>query len=203
MKKLESYLGFDINLDDEGNVVIKDMCKYPQLTKNCQEFYNRMELLKIDESKITFPLMIKDWVVTINPTDKETIMEYFKIGGIKKVVEEQKSKLIGKTTFIKPEIHYPKKAKCPNLIIHFYQLVNEGGVLIYDEYDMIDYCQIVYENTKQFTKKRVAKLEKYVNTAELFQMPFLPMEMVRFNEKGDIRDFEQHLLALTGVELPF
>jgi hypothetical protein len=68
---------------------------------------------------------------------------------------------------------------------------------------MIDYCQIVYENTKQFTKKRIAKLEKYVNTAELFQMPFLPMEMVKFDEKGDIRDFEQHLLALTGVELPF
>jgi hypothetical protein len=203
MKKLKPIFGFNVNYDENGNIEVNDVCNYPSERKNCLEFYNRIELLKIDESKITFPLMIKDWVVTINPTDKETIMEYFKIGGIKQVVEEQKSKLIGKTTFIKPEIHYPKKAKYPNLIIHFYQLVNEGGVLIYDEYDMIDYCQIVYENTKQFTKKRIAKLEKYVNTAELFQMPFLPMEMVRFDENGNIKDFEQHLLALTGVELPF
>jgi hypothetical protein len=203
MKQLKPIFGFKVNYDDGGNIDVDVPCSYPSEKKNCQEFYNRMELLKIDESKITFPLMIKDWVVTIIPTDKENIMEYFKIGGIKKVVEEQKSKLIGKTTFIKPEIHYPKKAKYPNLIIHFYQLVNEGGVLIYDEYDMIDYCQIHYENTKQFTKKRVAELEKLVNVAELQQMPFLPMEMVRFDEMGDIRDFEQHLLALTGVELPF
>jgi hypothetical protein len=202
MKKLKPILGLKVNYDDGGNIDVDVPCSYPTEKKNCQEFYNRMELLKIDESKITFPLMIKDWVVKINPTDKETIMEYFKIEGIKKVVEEQKTKLIGKTTFIKPEIHYPKKAKYPNLIIHFYQLVDEGGVLIYDEYDLIDYCIIQY-NTKQFTKKRVADLEKLVNVAELQQMPFLPMEMVRFAEKGDIRDFEQHLLALSAVELPF
>lgn len=202
MKKLKPIFGFDVNYDENGNIEVNDVCNYPSERKNCLEFFNRMELLKIDESKITFPLMIKDWVVTINPTDNETIIEYFKIGGIKKVVEEQKSKLIGKTTFIKPEIYYPPKTKYPNLHIHFYQLVGEGGVLIYDEYDLIDYCKIHY-NTKQFTKKRVADLEKLVNVAELQQMPFLPMEMVRFDEMGNIKDFEQHLLALTGIELPF
>ena len=79
MKKLQSYLGFDINLDNDGNVIISDMCEYPQLSKNCQTFYNKLELIKIDESKITFPTQLKEWVVTISPTDKDTIMEYFKI----------------------------------------------------------------------------------------------------------------------------
>jgi hypothetical protein len=203
MEKLQPLFGFDVNYDENGNVEVNDVCNYPSEKKNCQEFFNRMELLKIDESGIKFPINLKHWVITVKPNNKEVIMDYFRIMGIKKVVEEHKSELIGKITFIKPEIKYPEKGKYPNLHIHFYQLVNEGGVLIYDEYDMIDYCQIVYENTKQFTKKRIAKLEKYVNTAELFQMPFLPMEMVKFDEKGDIRDFEQHLLALTGVELPF
>ena len=201
MKKLKPIFGFRVNYDDGGNIEVDVSCGFPQEKKNCQEFYNRMELLKIDESKITFPLMIKDWVVTINPINKETIMEYFKIKGIKKVVEEHKSKLIGKTTFIKPEIHYPKKAKYPNLTIHFYQLVDEGGVEIYDEYDMIDYCQIFYENTLQFTKKRITDLEKYVNTEELIRMPFLPIELVRFDEFGNIMDFEQH--KINTIELPF
>jgi hypothetical protein len=203
MKKLKPIFGFDVNYDENGNIEVNDVCNYPSEKKNCQEFFNRMELLKIDESGITFPITLKHWVITINPINKETIIEYFKIKGIKKVVEEQISELIGKTTFIKPEVKYEEKGKYPKLHIHFYQLVDEGGVLIYDEYDMIDYCQNHYENTKQFTKKRVADLEKLVNVAELQQMPFLPMEMVRFDENGNIKDFEQHLLALTGVELPF
>jgi hypothetical protein len=68
--------------------------------------------------------------------------------------------------------------------------------------NLIDYCIIQY-NTKQFTKKRVADLEKLVNVAELQQMPFLPMEMVRFDEMKNIKDIEQHLLVLSLVELPF
>jgi hypothetical protein len=203
MKKLDPIFGFDINFDDEGNVVINDMCEYPQLSKNCQTFFNKLEHIKIDECEITFPTQLKEWAVIISPTDKETITEYFKIDGIKKVVEKNKPDLIGKTTFIKPEIYYPVKSKYPNLIIHFYQLVNEGGVLIDDAYDMIEFCQIYYENTKQFTKKRIANLEKYVNAQELLQIPFLPIELVRFNETGNIKDFENHLLAKSASELPF
>ena len=202
MKKLESIFGFDVNLDDEGNVVINDMCEYPQLSKNCQTFYNKLELIKIDESKITFPTQLKEWVVTISATDKKTIMEYFKIDGIKKVVEENKSKLIDKITFVKGEIYYPKKSKYPKLAVHFYQVVNEGGVLIDDTYDMIEFCQIYYDNTKQFTQKRIADLEKYVNTQELFQIPFLPIEMVRFDE-DIITPFINHELSKSVSELPF
>lgn len=203
MKKLESIFGFDVNLDDEGNVVINDMCEYPQLSKNCQTFYNKLEHIKIDKSKITFPTQLKEWVFTISPTDKETIIEYFKIDGIKKVVEENKSKLIDTVTFIKGEIYYPKKSKYPKLAVHFYQVVDEGGLEIFDEYEMVELCEIFYDNPKQFTPKRIADLEKYVNTQELFQIPCLPIEMVRFDENGNIKDFENHLLAKSASELPF
>ncbi len=203
MEKLQPLFGFDVNYDENGNIEVNDVCQFPEERPNCKKLFESMELLKIDESGITFPINLKHWVITVIPNNKEIIMDYFKIAGIKKVVDEHKSELIGKITFIKPEIKYPEKGKYPNLHIHFNQLVNEGGVLIYDEYDMIDYCQIHYENTKQFTKKRVAELEKLVNVAELQQMPFLPIEMVRFNENGDIKDFEQHLLAFSAVELPF
>ncbi len=203
MKKLESIFGFDVNLDDEGNVVINDMCEYPQINQQCFSFFQKLELIKIDESQITFPIQLKEWVVTISPTDKETITEYFKIDGIKKVVEENKSKLIDKITFVKGEIYYPKKSKYPKLAVHFYQVVNKGGVLIDDTYDMIEFCQIYYDNTKQFTQKRIADLEKFVNTQELFQIPCLPIEMVRFDENVNIKDFENHLLAKSVSELPF
>ncbi|WP_297516615.1 hypothetical protein [Flavobacterium sp.] len=203
MKKLESYLGFDINLDDEGNVVINDMCEYPQLSKNCQTFYNKLELIKIDESKITFPIQLKEWVVTISSTDKKTIMEYFKIDGIKKVVEENKSKLIDKVTFVKGEIYYPKKSKYPKLAVHFYQVVEKQGFLVENPNDLIYYFEIFYDNPKQFTPKRIAELEKFVNTQELFQIPFLPVELVRFDKDNNIAPFQNHELAKSASELPF
>lgn len=203
MKKLESIFSFDVNFDDEGNVVINDMCEYPQLSINCQTFYNNLEQLKIDESKITFPTQLKEWVVTISPTDKETITEYFNIDGIKKVVEENKSKLIDKITFVKGEIYYPKKSKYPKLAVHFYQVVEEHGFLVENPNDLIYYFEIFYDNPKQFTPKRIADLEKFVNTQELFQIPFLPIELVRFDENDNIKDFENHLLAKSASELPF
>jgi len=203
MIDLQPLFGFDVNRDENGNIGIDIPCSFPQDNKNCQIFFDKLELIKIDESKIAFPLMLKDWLVTITPDNKETIKKYFEIDGIKRVVEEHKAKLVGKTTFIKPEIYYPRKSKYPNLIIHFYQLVNDGGVLIDDAYDMVEYCKIFYYDTKQFTKKRIADLEKYVNTQELFQIPFLPLEIVRFDKIGNLMDFEQHKLALTGIELPF
>jgi hypothetical protein len=203
MKKLESIFGFDVNLDDEGNVVINDMCNYPQINQQCFSFFQQLELIKIDESKITFPIQLKEFIVTISATDPETIIEYFKIDGIKKVVEENKSKLIGNLTFIKSEIFFPKKSKYPKLAVHFYQVVVDDGVLIDDAYDMVEFCQIYYDNTNQFTKKRIADLEKYVNTQELFQIPCLPIEMIRFDENGNIKDFENHLLAKSASELPF
>ena len=74
-----------------------------------------------------------------------------------------------------------------------------------DIQDMIESCFIYYENTKQFTKKRLSDLEKYVNPLELQIMSFFPMELVVFDiENGvNILDFPQQMRMLKSVELPF
>jgi hypothetical protein len=204
MKKLKPLLGFGCKADGQGLVSIDVDCQFPQERDNCKMLYNRLEELKIIDSMIEFPLRLISWTVTINP-DKFTLMNYFKIDGIKKIVEENKSKLIGKTTFIKPEVQYNKKAKYPNLHIHFFQVTDEEGIEIIDIQDMLETCFIYYENTKQFTKKRLSDLEEFVNPLELQVMTFFPMELVEFDiENGEeILDFPQQMRMLNSVELPF
>ena len=203
MKKLDGLFGFECTLDDDGLVELEIDCEFPQDKSNCLEFYRQLEIQKIIDSKIEFPLRLVHFTVTINPTDKFTIMNYFSIDGLKKIVEEHKSKLIGKTTFVKPQVEYNKKVKYPNLHLHFYQISDDEGMMIFDIDDMIESCFIYYENTKQFTAKRLADLEPYVNPLELQIMSFLPMELVKFDDEGEIEDFQQHLLAKKSVELPF
>ena len=202
MKKLEPLFGFECSLEEDGLVSIVVNCIFPQEKKNCLKFYKRLEEHKIIESKIVFPIKLKHTVVTVNATNEFTIMNYFKIDGIKKIVEENKSKLLGKKTFIKPELQYNKKCKYPNLHIHFYQ-VSEEGVEIINIEDMIEFCHIHYENTKQFTSKRLSDLEHYVNTLEIREMPFLPIEEVKFNDNNEIQDFENYLLVLKGIKPSF
>jgi hypothetical protein len=205
MKKLKPLFGFECESDEQGLVSIDLDCEFPQDTDNCEILYKRLEELKIIESKIEFPLKLNHFIVTLNPTDKYTIMNYFRIDGIKKIVEENKSKLIGKMTFVKPEVQYNKKAKYPNLHIHFYQVSDDKGIEILDIQDMLETCFIYYENTKQFTKKRLSDLEEFVNPLELQVMTFFPMELVEFDiENGeDILDFPQQMRMLKSVELPF
>lgn len=203
MKKLKTILGLEYKRLDDGFYQIEVNYDFPQQSKSTQLFYNCLEEYNIIESGIQFPIRLIHWVDTINPLNKETIMNYYNIRGIKKIVEENKSKLIGKTTFIKPEVQYPKKAKYPNLHVHFYQLSEDKGTLINNINEMIQFCSIHYENTKQFTSKRISDLEKYVNTLEIHQMTFLPMEEVKFDNKDQIMDFKHHLRVLNGIELPF
>jgi hypothetical protein len=200
MRKLEPLFGFDVNYDDNGNIEINDVKQFPQESKNSQKLYDRLELLKIEESGVKFPLMLKKWTVTISPNNKETIINYFRISGIKKVVEENKPKLVGKTTFVKGAIQFEKKCKYPNLNIYFFQVVYEGGEEIIDAYDMIDYSVINYV-PKQFTKKRIDDLEKLVNTEELLRISYLPIELIRFDDFGNIKDFKLH--QINTINLPF
>jgi len=200
MKKLEPLFGFDVNYDENGNVEINDVKQFPQESKNSQKLYDRLELLKIEDSGIIFPVMLKKSIITINPINDETIMDYFRISGIKKVIEENKSKLVGKTTFVKGAVQYTKKSKYPNLNIYFFEVVNEGGDEVINIFDMVEYCKIQY-NIKQFTPKRIANLEKLVNTEELLRIPYLPIELIRFDNFGNILDFKLH--QINTINLPF
>lgn len=205
MKKLKPLFGFECKYDDDGLIEIKDVCEYPQLHPNALKLHRHLEQVKINDSKIEFPVRIIHFTDTKTPKDLYTIKTYYNIEGILRIVEENKSRLIGKTTFIKPEIQYPKKSKYPNLHIHFYQLSQEeGSMYIIDDFDLIESCSIFYENTNQFTEKRIADLGRYVDTSELRQIPFLPMELVRFDyENNSVLPFESHLLAFKASELPF
>lgn len=203
MKKLKTLFGLKYNKLDDGCYAIEVNCDFPQQSKGALKFYNGLEEYNITESGIQFPIRLIHWDVTINPLNKEIIMNYYNIRGIKKIVEENKSKLIGKTTFIKPEVQYPKKAKYPNLHVHFYQVSEDKGMLIDNIHEMIEFCSINYENVKQFTLKRISDLEIYVNTLEIRQMIFLPMEEVKFDNNGQIIDFQHHLRVLEGIKLPF
>lgn len=205
MEKLQTLFGFECEANERGLISINVDCEFPQERNNCEMLYKRFEELMIIDSQVEFPLRLKHFLVTINPTDKFTIMNYFRIEGIKKIVEENKSKLIGKTTFVKPEVQYNKKAKYPNLHIHFYQVSDDKGIEIIDLHDMVETCFIKYENIKQFTKKRLSDLEEFVNPLELQVMSFFPMELVVFDiENGDeILDFPQQTRMLKSVELPF
>jgi len=205
MKKLDPLFGFECETNERGLISINVECEFPQERNNCEMLYKRFEELMIIDSQVEFPLRLKHWIVTINPTDKFNIMNYFRIEGIKKIVEENKSKLMGKTTFVKPEVQYNKKAKYPNLHIHFYQVSEDEGIEMKDLYDMVDSCFIFYENTKQFTKKRLSDLEEFVNPLELQVMSFFPMELVVFDieNEDEILDFPQQIRMLKSVELPF
>jgi hypothetical protein len=205
MEKLEPIFGFECTIFDDELISIDVKCDFPQQKVNCKKLYTSLEQLKIIESGITFPLRLKHWTITKSATDKFTIMNYFRINGIKKVVEEQIQSLIGHTTFIKPEVQYGFKKKYPNLHIHFYQITDVDGIEVLDEKDMTEKCMIHYENTKQFTAKRLADLEPFVNPLELQCMSFFPMELVEFDEVNDnkIKDFYQHSIMLRKIELPF
>lgn len=205
MKKLDPLFGFECETNERGLISIEVDCQFPQERNNCEKLYKKFEELMIIDSGIEFPIQLKHWMVTINPTDKFTIMNYFRIEGIKKIVEENKSKLIGKTTFVKPEVQYNKKAKYPNLHIHFFQVSEDEGLEMIDLYDMVQSCFIYYENTKQFTKKRISDLEEFVNPLELQVMSFFPMELVVFDieNEDEILDFPQQMRMLKSVELPF
>jgi hypothetical protein len=203
MKDSKTIFGLKYNKLDDGFYAVEVNYDFPQQSEGTLKFYNGLEEHNIKESGIQFPIRLIHWVDTINPVNKETIMDYYDIRGIKKIVEENKSKLIGKTTFIKPEVSFEKKKKYPNLHVHFYQISEDRGTLINNVNEMIQFCSIHYENTKQFTSKRISDLEKYVNTLEIHQMTFLPMEVVKFDNNGQIIDFQHHLRVLEGIKLPF
>ena len=88
MKKVKTILGLEYKKLDDGFYQVEVNCDFPQQSKSTQLFYNCLEESNINESGIQFPIRLIHWVDTINPLNKETIMDYYDIRGIKKIVEE-------------------------------------------------------------------------------------------------------------------
>ena len=197
MENITDLLDFEIRYTEDGTIEILDICNYPQESKKCFDLHKHLDLHNIYNSGIKFPIHLKQWSVTLTPDNDDTIKKYYSLDGIKTILDENISSLKDKITFFKPKITYPPKSKYPNLILHFYQVVEDGGMyfLVDDELSMYETSLMHYENTKQFTKRRIKDLEKLVSVSELQQIPFLPIELIKFDNEGNIELINQHILA--------
>ncbi len=195
MIKITDLFDFEVREIGDGNIEILDLCNYPQESQKCYELYKYIELNNIYYSGLEFPIHLKKWSITITPDDDEKIQKYYCIDGLKVVLDDNISKLKDTTTFFKPEIRFPPNAIYPNFILNFYQVVEEGGICVIDDFDMLEVCLVHYEDTNQFTEERIEALSKLINVAELYQIPFLPIELIRFNASGEIEEIEQHSLC--------
>lgn len=195
MKNITDLFDFEVRHLDDGSIEILDLCAYPQDSKNSFYLHKHLDLHNIYKSGVEFPINLYHWSVTITPDSEEIIKKYYSLDGIKTILDENISILKDKFTFFKPEITYPPKSKYPNLILHFYQVVEDGGMYIIDELDLFESSFIEYETKKRFTKKRAKELEKLVSVSELQQIPYLPIELIQFNEDKTIKNIEQHILA--------
>ena len=197
MGKFTDLFDFEVRHLDDGSIEIFDLCNYPQESKNCFYLHKHLDLININNSDIDFPIHLKHWTVTITPDTDGIIKRYYSIDGIKIILDENISQLKDNTTFFKPEISFPPNSKYPNFMIHFYQVVEDGGIYlnIIDDIDMFEYCLVHYKDTEQFTEERIEDLEKLVSVAELQQIPFLPIEEIKFDKNGNIEQINQHILA--------
>ena len=195
MKNITDLLDFEVRYVEDGSIEILGLDDYPQMSKNSFDLHKHLDLHNIYKSGVEFPINLYHWSVTITPDSEEIIKKYYSLDGIKTILDENISILKDKFTFFKPEITYPPKSKYPNLILHFYQVVEDGGMYIIDELDLFESSFIEYETKKRFTKKRAKELEKLVSVSELQQIPFLPIELIQFNEDKTIKNIEQHILA--------
>jgi hypothetical protein len=194
MGKFTDLFDFEVKHLEDGSIEILDLCNYLQESINCFYLHKHLDLININNSDIDFPIHLKHWTVTVTPDTDDIIKRYYSIDGIKIILDENISQLKDNTTFFKPEISFPPNSKYPNFMIHFYQVVEDGGIYVIDDLDMFETCLVNYD-TDQFSEERIDALEKLVNVSELYQIPFLPIEEIKFDKNGNIEQINQHILA--------
>lgn len=197
MVKFTDLFDFDVRHLEDGSIEILDLKNYPQESKKCFYLHKHLDLININNSCIDFPIHLKHWTVTITPDTEDIIKKYYSLDGIKILLDENIHQLKDNITFFKPEISFPPNSKYPNFILHFYQVVEAGGIYlnIIDEIDMFEVCLVHYEDTEKFTEERIKDLDKLVSVAELQQIPFLPIEEIKFDKDGKIKQIKQHIQA--------
>lgn len=193
MIELHDIYGFSVNKNEEdGSIEIDNNCEYPQQSEDCENLYQSIEWVIIEEEKLNFPLNLKEWKVTLEPTE-ENIIQYYSLEGIILYLQQFKTKLIDTTTFFKLEVFYPQNKSLPNLILHFYEVNYEDTLDIIDNYGFSDRCFIKY-NINQLTPDRIVNLEKNnINYKWIRHIPLFPIEVIKF-EDGNILNFNHQEL---------
>lgn len=194
MIKLEDIYGFPVSKNKEnGTIVIESNCEYPQQSEDCENLYQSIECIFIEEQNLNFPLNIKEWKAIIEPTE-ENIKQYYSPEGIILYMQQFKTRLIDKTTFFKLEVHYSQDKSLPNLILHFYEANYKGNLNISNTYDFSDKCFVKY-NTDQLTSNRIINLGKNnINYKWIRHIPLFPIEVIKFDEDKNIKKFNHQEL---------
>jgi hypothetical protein len=192
MEDLEEIYGFPV-FQEKENMVIDTNCNYPQQSSACKRLFVALESIKLEDENIIFPLKVKRWSVIIDPTE-ENIIQYFSMRGIMRYIEQYHSRLKDTITFFKPEVYFPSKYSLPVLTLHFYELNYEGRLNISNAYQLSNLCMIDVRDIK-ITPYRLYELEKYNIDVDWFKhLPFLPMELIKFDETGNIMEFQHQKL---------
>jgi len=186
--KLEDIYGFPVCKNEEdGTIVIDSNCEYPQQSEDCENLYQSIECIFIEEQNLNFPLNLKEWKAIIEPTE-ENIKQYYSPEGIILYMQQFKTRLIDTTTFFKLEVHYSQDKSLPNLILHFYEVNYKDTLNISNSYDFSDRCFVKY-NTTQLTPDRIINLgDNNINYKWIRHIPFFPIEVIKF-EGENIKKF--------------
>lgn len=193
MIKLDDIYGFPVCKNEkDGTIEIDSNCEYPQQSEECENLYQSIECVFIEEQKLNFPLNINEWKAIIEPTEKN-IKHYYSSDGIILYMQQLKTRLIDTTTFFKLEVHYSKDKSLPNLILHFYEVNYEDSLNIINTYDFSDRCIVKY-NTEQLTPDRIINLgENNINYKWIRHIPLFPIEAIKF-EDDNIKNFNHQEL---------
>ncbi len=193
MIKLDDIYGFPVCKNEEdGTIEIDSNCEYPQQSEECENLYQSIECVFIEEQKLNFPLNLKEWKAVIEPTE-ENIKQYYSPEGIILYMQQFKTRLIETATFFKLEVYYPDDKSLPNLTLHFYEVNYKDNLKVVNTYDFSDRCFIKY-NIEQLTQDRIINLGKNnINYKWIRHIPLFPLEVIKF-EDGNIKNFNHQEL---------
>jgi hypothetical protein len=200
MIELDDFYGFPARLDKEkGTVEIESNCFYPNQSNECKELLESIERLFIDEAKLKYPLNINHWKVIFEPT-QENIKKHYSTDGIMIYLQEIKKRLIGNAIFLKPEVTFGKSAELPYFILHFYQVNYEEKLNIRNSFDFVDKCSILYKDMNQLTDDRIQNLiDNGVDIDWIRSIPLIPVEQIKFDNKGTILKFKFQELNKSSI----
>jgi hypothetical protein len=190
MSRIREIIKNSIVKDNEGEnrYLIKDFPNLPSTDKNLDYLFILMSLqsMILNDEKIFFPTKFDIWFLDIIPNKKNLSEHNFSIDGIKKIIEENKTKLLEKKFFIKFQILFNNSNSLPTIRIHFYNFSDRGVNEISNESFLYPFIFFIYEE-KIFNKRRIDKMKKVgINPNFIQILPMVNLCPVKFEENGEI-----------------